>query len=43
MLNESEFLGRRITMGRKLTCVKGYTKSSGTKVKGHRRRTPKRK
>ena len=28
-------------MGRKLTCVKGYTKKSGTKVNGHRRRTPK--
>lgn len=30
-------------MGRKLTCVKGYTKKSGTKVKEHRRRTPKKK
>ena len=30
-------------MGRKLTCVSGYTKKGGTKVKAHRRRTPKRK
>ena len=28
-------------MGKKLTCVKGHTKSNGTKVKPHRRRTPK--
>ena len=27
-------------MGRKLTCVKGYKKKNGTKVKEHRRRTP---
>ena len=26
-------------MGRKLTSIKGYTKSNGTKVKSHRRRT----
>lgn len=30
-------------MGRKITCVKGYKKQNGTKVKEHRRRTPKRK
>ena len=28
-------------MGKKLTSVKGYTKSNGTKVKSHRRRTAK--
>ena len=28
-------------MGRKLTCVGGYTKKNGTKVGNYRRRTPK--
>ena len=27
--------------GNKIVCVGGYTKSNGTKVKGHRRSTPK--
>lgn len=26
--------------GKKIVCVGGYTKSNGTKVKGHRRSTP---
>ena len=26
--------------GNKIVCVGGYTKSNGTKVKGHRRSTP---
>lgn len=29
------------TMGRKLVCVKGHTKSNGVKVKPHRRRKSK--
>ena len=29
--------------GKKIVCVSNYTKSNGTKVKGHRRSTPSKK
>jgi hypothetical protein len=29
--------------GNKIVCVGGYTKTNGTKVKGHRRSTPRKR